>query len=216
MDGQISYDEFKVFVDETLGSLVSGFTKKKRMRMYKRALSKDDSGNMSEGSFMEMIDKYFSTQDLAELMRTKQIPPSASAQGDENAEADTGEGPMPEEEEEDNFDLSKIKISMVDELDDNSGDEGEGESTSEELKNIADYEIINDAWDDEKELVDAHVYRLQKAKSKDAAHFTSMVDAFKQALASKLPGKLKELWVIFRAITTMARREKAYRGYVQH
>jgi hypothetical protein len=212
LDGQISYDEFKVFVDETLGSLVSGFSKKKRMRMYKRALSNDDSGNMSEGSFMKMVDKYFSTQDLAELMRTKQSLRSASALGDENAEAESGEGPMPEEEEEDHFDPNKIKISMMDELDDNSGDEGEGESTSEKLKNIADYEIINDAWDDEKEIVDAHVYRLQKAKSKDAAHFIAMVDAFKQSLASKMPGKLKELWVIFRAITTMARREKAYQG----
>ena len=214
LDGQINYDEFKIFVEETFGGLISNFSKKKRMRMYKRALTqKDDSGNMSEGSFMEMVDKYFTNQDLAELMRVKQVATGPITPGGSNVEDGADEGPRPEDDEDD-FDPRKANINMRDELDDDSDDEvGDKPVLSAgELKNIADYEIILDAWEDEQDIVTAHVYRLQKAKSKDSENFVSMVTAFKKTLALKSPEKLQELWTIFRAVTTMARREKAYQG----
>ena len=214
LDGQINYDEFKIFVEETFGGLISNFSKKKRMRMYKRALTqKDDSGNMSEGSFMEMVDKYFTNQDLAELMRVKQVAPGPITPGGSNVEDGADEGPRPEDDEDD-FDPRKANINMRDELDDDSDDEvGDKPVLSAgELKNIADYEIILDAWEDEQDIVTAHVYRLQKAKSKDSENFVSMVTAFKKTLALKSPEKLQELWTVFRAVTTMARREKAYQG----
>ena len=131
-----------------------------------------------------------------------------------NAEAEGNEGPCVAEDDDDDLSLANAAVSMAAELDDsdNEGVNDKGVGKPDDLKSAADYEIIIDAWEDEKDIIDAHVHRLRSAKTKDSEHFLNMVKAFKDIVQLKRPDKLEELWTIFRTLTTMARREKAYQG----
>ena len=98
------------------------------------------------------------------------------------------------EDEDDDLSLGNAAVSMAAELDDsdNEGVDDQGVGKPNDLKSAADAEIIIDAWEDEKDIIDAHVHRLKSAKTKDSEHFLNMVNAFKDIVQLKRPDKLEE------------------------